>query len=361
MPTGTESLAARADRMVSTRWFNNTLLSVILVNAVILGAATYQNAALPYLIIAERVIVAVFVVEMVLKLYAWRWSFFRGGWNWFDLFVVVISLIPATGPFAVLRVLRILRILRIITAVPQMRQIVSALFKSAPGMGTVIGLMLVTIYTFAVFAQQLFGETVPEFFGDLGTTLYTLFMVMTTENWPDVSDAVLAHHPMAWLFFVVYMVLTAYIVLNLVIGVIVAAMEREVNEERWVEDQALEEVQHQSVMDRLTELTQQVEHLSRIVQAQGGNPGGGVHADGRGPGGSGGPGESPVGPDRDGRPGGRGGAARDTHEQEQERARPHAAPDTGTGQDGPGTNEDEPDEVAEPAPSGSVGRPHGTG
>src|SRR5699024_9378321 len=136
------------------RWFNNTLLAVILVNAAILGAATYQNDALPYLIIAERIIVAIFVVEMLLKLYAWRWSFFRGGWNWFDLFVVVISLIPATRLFAVLRVLSILRILRVITAVPQMRQIVSALFKSAPGMGTVIGLMLVNIYTFAILAQQ---------------------------------------------------------------------------------------------------------------------------------------------------------------------------------------------------------------
>lgn len=359
MPTGTESLAAQVDRMVSTRWFSNTLLTVILVNAAILGAATYQNDALPYLIIAERIIVAVFVVEMALKLYAWRWSFFKDGWNWFDLFVVVISLIPATGPFAVLRVLRVLRIVRIITAVPQMRQIVSALFKSAPGMGTVIGLMLVTIYTFAILAQQLFGETVPEFFGDLGTTLYTLFMVMTTENWPDVSDAVLAHHPMAWIFFVVYMVLTAYIVLNLVIGVIVASMEREVNDDRWKEDQVLEEEQHQSVMNRLTELTQQVEHLTRLVQAQGGDPGGGVHPDGRGPGGPGGPGEGPVDGGDEG-PGDRGGAAEEPREEEPESARPGASGLDGDA-DGSEVYEDEPDEVAEPAPSGSSGSPRGTG
>ncbi|WP_338036335.1 ion transporter [Nocardiopsis kunsanensis] len=346
---------------MSTRWFSNILLAVILANAVILGAATYQNEALPYLIIAERIIIAIFVVEMVLKLYAWRWSFFKGGWNWFDLFVVVISVIPATGPFAVLRVLRVLRILRIITAVPQMRQIVSALFKSAPGMGTVIGLMLVTIYTFAILAQQLFGETVPEFFGDLGTTLYTLFMVMTTEDWPDVSDAVLEHHPMGWIFFVVYMVLTAYIVLNLAIGVIVAAMEREVNDDRWKEDQVLEEEQHQSVMDRLTELTQQVEHLSRIVQTRSGDPSGGTHAYGRGPDGSCGPGESPADSDGDSRTEGPGEAARDPHEEEQQKARPTPPPDTGAEQDSPGVNEDEPDEAAEPAPSGSGGRQHGTG
>lgn len=258
---------------VESRWFSNTVLAVILVNALVLGAATYDNAALPYLLAAERIFIVVFVVEMALKLYAWRWSFFRDGWNWFDLFVVVVSLIPATGPFAVLRVLRVLRILRVITAVPQMRMIISALFKSVPGMGTVIGLLLVIVYTSAILGQQLFGETVPEFFGDLGTTLYTLFLLMTTENWPDVSDEVLAHHPMGWIFFVTYIVLTAFIVLNLVIGVIVTSMEKEVDDDRWAEDQELEAVQHDAVMDRLTELGTQVEQLHQMVRRLGGDPG----------------------------------------------------------------------------------------
>ncbi|MBE3001943.1 ion transporter [Nocardiopsis sp. HNM0947] len=296
--------------MVSSRWFTNSMLAVILVNAGILGAATYENAALPYLIAAERVIIAVFVVEMLLKLYAWRGSFFKNGWNWFDLFVVGVSLIPASGPFAVLRVLRVLRILRIITAVPQMRQVVSALFKSVPGMGTAIGLLLVAVYTFAILAQQLFGETVPEFFGDLGTTLYTLFMVMTTEDWPDVSDAVLEHHPMAWTFFVVYIVLTAFIVLNLVIGVIVASMEREVNDDRWKEDQRLEEEQHQAVMGRLAALNAQVEHLTRVVQDLGGEPGESRESrESRVSGESEGPGREPGGDPRgSGGSGGSGGA-----------------------------------------------------
>src|SRR5690625_836332 len=166
---------------------------------------------------------------------------------------------------------------------------------------------------------------------------------------------------MAWIFFVVYMVLTAYIVLNLVIGVIVASMEREVNDDRWKEDQVLEEEQHQSVMDRLTELTQQVDHLTRLVQAQGGDPGGGVHADGRGPGEPDGPGGPDDGPGGDGSPCGHGGAARNPREEQPERARPGVAPGTGAGSDGSGVSEDEPDEVAEPAPSGSSGPSRGTG
>lgn len=253
-------------QVVESRWFSNTMLLVILVNAVILGWATYGGSALPYLLIAERFIIGIFVIEMALKLYAWRWSFFRESWNWFDLFVVAISLVPAVGPFAVLRILRVLRVFRVITAVPQMRQIITALFKAVPGMGTVIGLLLVVIYASAIIGQQLFGEDVPEFFGNLGTSLYTMFLLMTTENWPDVSEAVLEHHPLGWTFFVLYIVLTAFIMLNLVIGVIVTALEQEVSESRWVEDQELEEVQHQAVMKRLAELGQQVERLDALLR-----------------------------------------------------------------------------------------------
>ncbi|GHC93219.1 hypothetical protein GCM10007079_42400 [Nocardiopsis terrae] len=227
-----------------------------------------RGPVLPYLVVAERVVVGLFVVEMALKLYAWRGDFWKGAWNWFDFAVVAISLVPATGPFAVLRVLRVLRILRVITAVPQMRQIIGALFKSVPGMGTVIGLLLIVVYASAILAQQLFGEDVPEYFGDLGTSLYTMFLLMTTENWPDVSEAVLEQHPYGWLFFVLYIVLTAFIILNLVIGVIVTSMEREFNEGRWEEDQELELVQHHAVMEHLVRLSDQVRRLEDRLRAQ---------------------------------------------------------------------------------------------
>ncbi|OLT27004.1 ion transport family protein [Nocardiopsis sp. CNR-923] len=258
--------------MVESRWFGNLMLLLILANAVVLGWATYGGFALPYLLLVERVFIGVFVIELALKVYAWRGQYFRRAWNWFDFLVVVVSVIPATGPFSVLRVLRVLRILRIISAVPQMRMIITALFRSAPGMGTVIGLLLVIIYSAAVLGHQLFGENVPEYFGDLGTTLYTLFLVMTTENWPDVADAVAAHHPMGWMFFVLYIVLTTFIILNLVIGVIVTSMEQEVDRSMWAEDQELEEIQHQAVMDRLAELSQQVERLERLVREREGQP-----------------------------------------------------------------------------------------
>lgn len=264
------SLRSRVRRLVENPWFGKAIIAVILLNAATLGMATYEGPALDYLDTAERVFVGIFVTELVLKIYAWRGDFFRDPWNWFDLIVVAVALVPATGPFAVVRMLRVLRILRLVTAIPQMRQIVSALFRSVPGMGTVIGLLLIVIYTAAVLGQQLFHESAPEYFGDLGTTLYTLFMVMTTEDWPDVADAVLEHHPMAWIFFVVYMVLTAFIVLNLVIGVIVTSLEHEVNADRWEQDQRIERDQHEAVMARLGELSARIEHLNDRVRELGG-------------------------------------------------------------------------------------------
>ena len=263
---------AQIAQVVESRWFSNAMLVVILINAAILGWATYEGSAQPYLVLVERVVVVIFVVELTLKLIAWRGGFFRDPWNWFDFFVVVISVIPATGPFSVLRIMRVLRVLRVITAVPQMRTIISALFRAVPGMGTVIGLLLVVIYTAAILGQQLFGEDVPQYFGDLGTSLYTLFTVMTTENWPDFADAVAEEHPMGWMFFVGYIVLTTFIILNLVIGVIVTSMEQEVDSRWWVEDQELEAVQHEAVMAKLTELSEQVARLDRMVRDHGGDP-----------------------------------------------------------------------------------------
>ncbi|WP_017558298.1 ion transporter [Nocardiopsis baichengensis] len=268
---GEPTLRDRAAGIVDAAWFQNTVIVLIVLNAVSLGLETYDGlfrAWEPWFRAAETAFVGLFAAELLLKGYARGARFFRDPWNWFDMLVVGIALVPATGGFSVLRLLRILRILRLVSVVPQMRHIVSALFRAVPGMGTVIGLLLITVYTSAVLAEKLFSRTAPEYFGDLGTSLFTLFMVMTTENWPDVADAVMAEHPAAWVFFVGYMVVTAFVILNLVIGVVVTALEQEVNAERWREDQELELEQHQDVVARLDALTEQVALLRAQVAGE---------------------------------------------------------------------------------------------
>ncbi|QBI55852.1 ion transporter [Streptomonospora litoralis] len=283
---GANALRDRARRIVGSRWFQAVIIGLILCNAVALGMETYVDdtlaGAVHLLYAAEVVFVTVFAAELLLKVFAYGRAFFRDPWNWFDMLVVGIALVPASSAFSVLRMLRILRILRLISVLPQMRTIVTALFRSVPGMGTVIGLLLIIVYTAAVLGERLFHDVDPEHFGDLGTTLYTMFVLLTTEDWPEVAQPVMERQPMAWVFFVGYIVLTAFIMLNLVIGVIVTALEQEVNAERWQEDQELELEQHRSVMRRLEELTEQVSRLSEQVRELGG---GGREVGGQAPGG----------------------------------------------------------------------------
>jgi voltage-gated sodium channel len=146
----------------------------------------------------------------------------------FDFVVVGISLIPAAGPLSVLRTLRVLRVLRLVSAVPAMRRVVTGLLAAVPGMASVASLLALVIFVAAVMATKLFGAIAPDFFGDLGTTLFTLFQVMTGEAWPDIARQVMAQAPLAWIFFVVYILVSSFAVLNLFIAVVVSGMEDQV-------------------------------------------------------------------------------------------------------------------------------------
>jgi voltage-gated sodium channel len=95
-------------------------------------------------------------------------------------------------------------------------------------------------------ATKLFGDDNPNLFGTLGDSLFTLFTVMTLEGWTnDVARPVMQNHPYAWVFFVVYIVITTFMVLNLFIGVVVNAMQEEASkadaEEREVEREMIQE------------------------------------------------------------------------------------------------------------------------
>ncbi|GGB69099.1 ion transporter [Glycocaulis alkaliphilus] len=221
-------LQSRLESFVESALFRNGITALILVNAVLLGLETY---ALPpdvagAFLIADKVIVYIFAAEILLKLFVYRVSFFRSGWNWFDLIVVTISLIPAAGPFAVLRALRVLRLFRLFSVVPEMRRVVMALAKAIPGMGSIMMVLGLIFYVGAVMSSKLFSGTHPEFFGDLGAAAFTLFQVMTLESWSmGVARPVISEHPLAWAFFVPFIILTSFAVLNMFIAVIVDSLQ----------------------------------------------------------------------------------------------------------------------------------------
>ena len=226
------------------RWIESplaqaVLIALILVNAVILGLATSEAVMTRWgavLNAADRAILAVFVVEIGLRLAVWRGSFFRDPWNVFDFIVVSIALIPAAGPLAVLRALRVLRVLRLISMVPSMRRVAGGLLAAIPGLGSVIGIITVILYVFAVIATKLFAEHFPQWFGTLGESAYTLFQIMTLEGWGDIARSVMEVYPIAWLFFVVFILVSTFTMLNLFIAVVVTSMQsehtREIDAER---------------------------------------------------------------------------------------------------------------------------------
>lgn len=206
------------------------VVAVILLNAAVLGGET--NAALMastwggVLVTVDRLCLSVFVAELGLKLAAYRGLFWRSGWNWFDLAVVAVALVPGAGPWAVLRALRVLRVLRLLTVVPQLRRVVAAFLHAIPGLAGVIAVMTIFFYTAGVLATKLFGAAHPQWFGTLGESLYTLFQVMTLESWSmGIVRPVMTTHPWAWAFFVPFIVIATFTILNLFIGIIVSTMQ----------------------------------------------------------------------------------------------------------------------------------------
>jgi voltage-gated sodium channel len=207
------------------------IMSLIIINAVILGLETSKSAMASFgrlLEILDHIILAVFVIEIAARIVVHRWAFFRDPWSIFDFIVIGIALVPATETFSVLRALRVLRVLRLITVVPTLRRVVAGLLAALPGMGSIVLLIGLIYYVFAVMATKLFGDDNPNLFGTLGDSLWTLFTVMTLEGWTnDVAKPVMEHHPHAGWFFVIFIIVTTFMVLNLFIGVVVNAMQAE--------------------------------------------------------------------------------------------------------------------------------------
>jgi voltage-gated sodium channel len=250
-----QSVAAFLDRPLVTRF----LIAVILINAVTLGLETFpglMSRAGPLILGIDRLCLSIFVAELALRLYALGLRFFRSGWNIFDFVIVGISLLPTTGGFSVLRALRILRVLRVVSVVPSLRRVVDGLGRALPGMGSVFLLILIIYYIAAVMATKLFGASFPDWFGSLGRSAYSLFQVMTLESWSmGIVRPVMEVYPYAWAFFVPFILMTTFAVMNLIVGLIVNSMQEAASEETREETQAFEA----KVLDRLAEIERKLD------------------------------------------------------------------------------------------------------
>ena len=248
------------------KWLEGTLatrfiLGVIVFNAVILGLETSHTVMGKMgglLKTLDTICLSIFVLEIILKLIAYRHRFFRNGWNLFDFVIVGIALLPSGGALSVLRALRILRVLRVISISPSLRTVVEGLVSALPGMGSVVVLMSIIFYVGAVIATKLFAGSHPEFFSSLGASAYSLFQIMTLESWSmGIVRPVMEIHPYAWAFFIPFILVTTFSVVNLLVGLIVNSMQ-EASEREAVDETTLH---REHLLARLSRIEAQLEKL----------------------------------------------------------------------------------------------------
>ena len=248
---------ARLGARVEGPAFTRFIIGLIVVNALILGLETsprIMEAIGPVLVALNRAIVGVFVVEILVKLVAFGPRFFRSGWNVFDFLIVGISLVPASGPLEILRALRILRVLRLLSQVPKLRVIIESLLRALPGMGWTALLLILVFYIFAVMGTMLFGEAFPELWGNLALSLFSLFQIMTLESWSSgIARPMMEQYPLVWLYFVPFILVSSFMVLNLFIAIIVTATQSIHQDE--------EDEQRIQVLQELKAINQRLERI----------------------------------------------------------------------------------------------------
>ncbi|WP_037256151.1 ion transporter [Roseobacter sp. SK209-2-6] len=240
------TLQDRAREFIERPAVTNAILGIIIFNAITLGLSTSDfvtDRIGGLLAVIDKLVLAIFVSELAVKLFAYGLRFFSSAWNIFDLAVVSVGLLPDRQGLSALRGLRVIRALRLLSVIPQMRAVVQALLDALPGMGAVIVMISIVFYVFGVMATLMYGSAFDVWFGTLGRSLYSLFQIMTLESWSmGIVRPVMEEYPMAWAFFVPFIVITAFSVLNLFIGLLVNTMQSAVEAEAEAEFEQLREL-----------------------------------------------------------------------------------------------------------------------
>jgi voltage-gated sodium channel len=253
----------RLGAMLETPSFGNAIMAVILFNAVLLGMETSPTLMTQWggiIVALDRICLGIFVIEILLKLLAYGGRFFRSGWNLFDFAIVGVSLVPGAQTLTVLRALRVLRLLRVISVAPRLRRVVEGFVTALPGMGSVFLLMAIIFYIGAVMATKLFAGSFPEWFGDLGRSAYSLFQIMTLESWSmGIVRPVMEVYPFAWAFFVPFIMVTTFAVVNLLVGLIVNSMQ----EAHGAEEVQKTDAYRDEVLSRLRTIEARLEERER--------------------------------------------------------------------------------------------------
>lgn len=235
MVTAHQKLQLKIEGFLSKASVQYFIVALIIINAALLGMETSQSimeVAGEQLHFLDHAILIIFITELVLLMVAKGRHFFKDPWCVFDFIVIAIAIVPASESLSVLRSLRVLRVLRLINKVESMKRVVRGLLGSFASLGSVIGLMMIVFYVAAVVSTNLFGKEFTDYFGNLGASLFTLFQVMTLESWADgIARPVMEKFPLAWIFFLTFIMSSTFIVINLFTATIVDSFSNNSQEE----------------------------------------------------------------------------------------------------------------------------------
>jgi len=273
--SGIKKVREMIGAFIEGKYVQRFITTIIVLNAITLGLETSKTVADEIgsiLHVFDKIVVTIFVIEIGCKLIYRDFGFFKIGWNVFDFIIVAIALIPDAGQLSVLRALRVLRTFRLLSVVPSMRKVVQALLTAVPGMMSVGAIILLIFYVSGVLATNLFGSDFDEWFGNIGRSMYSLFQIMTLESWSmGIVRPVMKLYPYAWVFFVTFILMTSFAVLNLFIGIIVDAMQSQnTGEEELIKAESeIGRKERNKMHSELVGLRQELAEVRKILEDQG--------------------------------------------------------------------------------------------
>ena len=273
--SGIKKVREMIGAFIEGKYVQRFITTIIVLNAITLGLETSKTVADEIgstLHVFDKIVITIFVIEIGCKLIYRDFGFFKIGWNVFDFIIVTIALIPDAGQLSVLRALRVLRTFRLLSVVPSMRKVVQALLTAVPGMTSVGAIILLIFYVSGVLATNLFGSDFDEWFGNIGRSMYSLFQIMTLESWSmGIVRPVMKLYPYAWVFFVTFILMTSFAVLNLFIGIIVDAMQSQnTGEEELIKAESEKGREERNKMHgELVGLRQELAEVRKILEDQG--------------------------------------------------------------------------------------------
>jgi voltage-gated sodium channel len=269
-------IANRCRRIADSPRFQSFIMGVIVANAVTLGLGTYDfsSGVDSLLLTLDDVFLGIFVVELAIRIAAFGrrpQDFFRDGWNVFDFVVIGLAFLPGLRENAtLLRLARLLRVVRLVTVMPDLRILVRAMARSIPPITSLALLTVLLIYIYGMVGWILFHTEDPEQWGNIGEAMLSLFQILTLENWPQYLEAGQAIYPASWIFFVSYVLLASFLVINILIAIIINSVEEVHEAERAELDAELAESDG-SIADRLGEIRHALDKLETQLAEGGGD------------------------------------------------------------------------------------------